>query len=177
MPAGEWSGGNSKGSTRVEYHGFATSVSDSEVDGRSCDYSHYFEDMNTYHNTRLKQELFDWLQDWCVQNSDRIERRRALESKKSLSTRDKLAEDLRVVEGGIRKSYKTLAEQKKKKRHLKRRLIVLADETPVVTTNESILKRKLYTFCSIMALPLRNFDCSQFPTFDEEVLKERDAVR
>ena len=185
MPAYEWDARTRKGSTKVKHHGFdaygdigiVTDVSDSEDEGRSYDQSYYHEDRDPYHDTRLKEDLFEWLQVWCLQNSSRIERQRVLERNNNSPTIRKLVEDLRDIEREIRKSYKTLAEHKKKKRQMKRKLIVLADETPVVTNDETILKKKLYTFCRIMAMPLRGFECSRFPKFDDKMLRERDAVK
>lgn len=175
MPAHDSMGRGRKGSTRINY----TSVSDSDDgEGKLYDRSHYYEDLNTKIHTRLDQDLFDWLQDWCVENSDKIEVLRAQEREKNKPTVRALVEDLRDAEAEIRKTYKSLAGQKRKKRKLKRKLIVLTDETPVVTDDETVLKKKLYTFCHIISQPQGEYDASRFPCLvGNKLLTEREAVK
>ncbi|KJX95393.1 hypothetical protein TI39_contig4116g00014 [Zymoseptoria brevis] len=180
------SGRVDKGSTTVKYYGFDrygdigdfTSVSDSDDARRPTQRSYYYDDRDTYQQTRLEEGLFDWLQEWCLLNSDKIERQRMLERKTNLPTVRKLVEDLRDVELEIRQTHENLASQKKKKRQLKRKLIVLADETPVVTTNETMLKRKLFTFCHIMSQPQQELDLAWYPkSVGDTVLSEREIVK
>jgi hypothetical protein len=182
-PARDPMGRDRKGSTKVTYYdwdpyGNTVSISDSDEEQRPYDRSHYYEDMNTKQETRLEQDLFDWLQDWCLLNSDKIERRRVLERKENKPTVRKLVGDLRDVEDEIKKSYESLAGQKRKKRQLKRKLIVLSDKTPVVTADEIVLKKKLFTFCHAMSQPQQEYDYTRFPKLvDNKLLSEREAVK
>ena len=126
--------------------------------------------------TRLRPSTFKFLQDWCIRNEATIERQRMLERQESESTIRKLAEDLRDIELVIHESYKALARNKKKKRQIKRKLLVLSDETQVVTNEPGLLKKKLYIFCNVLSQPLFEFDYTKYPMIDGSTLSERDVV-
>lgn len=185
MPASDSFPGDRKGSTQVKYYdlesyGPTVCVSDSDDEGRPThDRSYYDEDRNTQRETRLEQGLFDWLQDWCLQNSDNIERQRVLERAQNEPAKRTLIGDFRDIEDEIKKTYEALAIQKKKKRQLRRKLIVLVDKTPVVTTDKTLLKKKLFTFCRVMSQPQQMFDCLRFPNLagDRKLMSEREAVK
>ncbi|SMQ52236.1 unnamed protein product [Zymoseptoria tritici ST99CH_3D7] len=172
-----------KGSTKIKYDGWKLlwdniSVSDSDDEGRPGEQSYYHEGRDTKSHTRLEEDLFEWLRDWCSDSADKIERQRMLDRKKNEPTVRKLVEDLRDVEDEIKKAYEGLADRKKKKRQLKRKLIVLVDEEPVVTSDEALLEKKLFTFCHVMSRPQQELNLAVFPkTIGDKMLSEREIVK
>jgi hypothetical protein len=174
-----------KGSTKIPtpWHHYWDDISVSDSDGdpqRTADWyiCRYQEGLNTKHHTRLEQDLFDWLHDWCLENSNKIETQRLRDRRTNEPTVRKLAQDLKDIEYDITKTCMSLADQKKRKRQMKRKLIVLVDETPVVENHKSLLTKKLLTFCRIMALPPTEFDCERYPRLDgDKMLTEPEAVK
>ncbi|EGP85584.1 unnamed protein product [Zymoseptoria tritici ST99CH_1A5] len=183
LPAHHYSGRRRKGSTKIKYDGWKLlwdniSVSDSDDEGRPGEQSYYHEGRDTKSHTRLEEDLFEWLRDWCSDSADKIERQRMLDRKKNEPTVRKLVEDLRDVEDEIKKAYEGLADRKKKKRQLKRKLIVLVDEEPVVTSDEALLEKKLFTFCHVMSRPQQELNLAVFPkTIGDKMLSEREIVK
>jgi hypothetical protein len=178
MPAKDVNGRNRKGSTKVRRHNLSTvSVSDSD-EAKPISWHDYRDSWITKTNTRLDDGLFNWLVDYCLDNSDKIERQRVRERNENGHTVRRLIEDLRDVEDEIRKGHERLAGKKMRKRQLKRKLIVLTDEAAVVTADESNLEGKLYTFCSILSQPQHAFYPAYFPKLNgDKLLTERDAVK
>ncbi|KAF7189136.1 hypothetical protein HII31_09558 [Pseudocercospora fuligena] len=128
---------------------------------------------NIYHDTRLEECAFEWLGEWCEDHADRIEQQRARERVENQLDLRKVAREKVDVEGEIRKLKKRLAEQIKKKRGIKRKLIALSDEQRLDASEGMEIGKKLFLFCKTMGYPQYDFRRAHF----EFVRSETELVR
>ncbi|KXT06598.1 hypothetical protein AC578_8528 [Pseudocercospora eumusae] len=128
---------------------------------------------NIYEETRLKPGAFEWLEEWCEDNADRIELQRAKEREENEAELRILAREKVDVEGEITKLKRRLAEQIREKQGIRRKLIVLTDEQRLDSSDGMEVGKKLFLFCKTMGYPQYHFRRGHF----EFVRSQTELVR
>lgn len=175
MPASELAGG-SRGSTRISnpgWGGFTSSnVSDSEGELKPDPFLSRMKEegwvRRIQRDTRLDEGAFDRLVEWCEDNIDRIETRRASERTKNGHEVRRLMQDLRDNRDKLEKRQQKVGKTMKARRQIKRRIRALTDDDPLVSENGLSLEKKLFVFCMVMGAPYYDFARNTYPFVKNE---------
>lgn len=175
MPVTEREGGSSA-STKISYPGWggftSSDVSDSEGELKPDPFlsrsKEEFWHRSIQSDTRLDEGAFDRLVEWCEDNIDRIETRRASERNKKGHEVRRLVQDLRDNREELEKRQQKLGKAMKARRQIERRIRALTDDDPLISENGLSLEKKLFVFCMVMGAPYYDFIRITYPFVKNE---------